>query len=136
MKTLPARMTVAEVRAHMEKRKAPKKNRLGNVAKRVDLGGEKFDSRFERNRYAQLLLEQRAGLISGLKRQVRTPLMGRDGPILTPTGRQMAYVADFTYLRGNVLVIEDTKGVKTEVYLMKKAILAAMGITINEVRQK
>ena len=47
----------------------------------------------------------------------------------------MHYVADFVYrdLTTGREVIEDAKGHKTETYLMKKAILAAQGVTVEEV---
>lgn len=97
--------------------------------------GVRFDSRREARRYADLLMLQRAGEIRDLRRQVKIGMEGRDGPILTPTGRKAAYVADFTYVdtRNGCLVIEDAKGFPTPEYKLKRAILAAMGITIKEV---
>jgi hypothetical protein len=80
-------------------------------------------------------LLQRAGEISDLRRQVPFPLNGKDGPILTPTGRQMLYLADFTYADhrlGGITVIEDAKGHQTDVFLIKKAILAAQGVEVQE----
>lgn len=90
-------------------------------------------SKREAKRVAELRLLERAGQIQGLTLQVKVPLMGRDGPILTPTGRQMHYVADAVYVEDGATVYEDTKGHRTEVYLLKRAILAAMGIALREV---
>lgn len=107
-----------------------KRPKYGN--KKTVFDGIKFDSSKEARRYSQLKLLQRAGEISDLKLQVPFILQGQLGYILTPTGRKMLYKADFTYIEGNKLVIEDVKGFRTKEYLLKKAILAAMGITIRE----
>ena len=105
----------------------------GTEATVVD--GETFDSKREAARWGELRLMQRAGLIDDLRRQVSIPLDGRDGPILTPTGQHMRYVADFVYvdLNTGVRVVEDAKGHPTDVYRMKRAILAAMGVEVREV---
>ncbi len=104
--------------------------------KKVTIDGIKFDSKKEAGRWFDLKLLEKAGDIGGLKRQVTYYLEGRDGPILTPTGRKMRYIADHVYIdwrhRG-IIVVEDVKGVRTPEYLIKKAILAAMGIVISEV---
>lgn len=89
-------------------------------------------SKREHRRIAELRLMERAGLIQGLQTQVSIPLVGRDAPILTPTGRQMHYVADAVYVENGERVIEDSKGFHTDVYLLKRAILAAMGIKVRE----
>lgn len=106
------------------------KNAAGKNAKRTN----GFDSRAEYRRYQDLTMLQRGGVISNLERQVKIPLMGRDGPILTRTGRKMVYVADFTYTENGEHVVEDVKGYPSEVYLLKKAILAAQGIIIRETK--
>ena len=107
-----------------------RKNKYG--AKRVTYQGLKFDSQHERDCWIALLDRKKRGEISDLKRQVSFHMEGRDGPILTPTGLQARYVADFTYIEKGVLIIEDAKGMRTEVYKLKKAILAAQGIFIRE----
>lgn len=105
--------------------------------RRVTVDGITFDSRREMRRWRilQLRLKAKPAEIADLRRQVKIALMGRDGPILTPTGRQMHYVADFVYrdLQTGREVTEDAKGHKTETYQMKKAILAAQGVTVEEV---
>jgi hypothetical protein len=100
---------------------------------RVKVDGITFDSKREAARYGQLLILQGAGQISDLERQVKIPLHGRDGPILTPTGRQMHYVADFRYvdnMQGGAVVVEDAKGFETPEFKLKRAILAAQGVKI------
>lgn len=105
----------------------------GTVPTTVD--GIRFDSRREARRYSELLMLERAGEIERLELQHRIYLEGRDGPILTPKGRRMSYVADFRYwdAAAAAWVLEDAKGHPTDVYQIKKAILAAMGVEIREV---
>lgn len=109
-------------------------HKFGAVSTVVD--GIKFSSKLEAKRYGELLILQRAGVIRDLRRQVKIALTGRDGPILTPTGRQANYVADFVYVdtRHGQEVIEDAKGYPTPEYTLKRAILAAQNVTITEVK--
>lgn len=113
---------------------ARRASKYGN--KKVTVDGIKFDSKKESKRWLELKLLEKAGEIGGIKRQVAYNLAGRDGPILTPTGRQMVYKADFVYIdwtKGGAKIVEDVKGFCTKEYLIKKAILAAQGIVITEV---
>jgi len=109
-----------------------KKNKYG--AKKTTVDGITFDSKKESKRWGELKLLERSGDIADLRRQVPIELQGRDGPILTPTGRQATYRADFVYFdrKLGVEVIEDSKGDKPKDYLLKKAILAAMNVEILE----
>jgi hypothetical protein len=110
--------------------KAPK---YGN--RKTVLDGITFDSAKEAKRWAELKLLEREGGIDCLQRQVPIELHGQLGFIRTKTGRIMTYVADFTYTdkRAREVIIEDAKGFQTPEYKLKRAILAAMGITIREV---
>lgn len=104
--------------------------------KRVKRHGISFHSTKEADRYDFLLMRLKAGEISQLQLQVPIPLMGQLDAIRTPTGLEMTYRADFQYIDhqlGDAVVIEDAKGYPTEVYKIKKAILAAMGIEVEEV---
>lgn len=94
-----------------------------------------YDSRKEHRRANELRLLQRAGIISALQEQVRYELIPaqRDaqGRIIE---RACSYIADFVYTdqHGNTIV-EDTKGVRTDVYRIKrKLMLYVHGIKITE----
>lgn len=66
-----------------------------------------FASTSEANRWAALRLQEKAGLISGLRRQVPFPLM-----TIAPNGLQVkvaVYIADYVYVRDGVEVVEDRK---------------------------
>lgn len=114
--------------------RAPAKaSKYGN--ERVTWNGQKFDSRREMERYSHLLMLERAGRIQQLERQVVFVL----APAVVIDGRKrpaLKYVADFTYVEPGAVVktVEDVKGKITEGYRIKRHLMAAMGITIKEVR--
>lgn len=100
-------------------------------AQRVDAEDGKFDSKLEFRRWRELKLLEQAGVITELKRQVRIPLIPQ-----SKYGREIAYVADFSYREDGKLVIEDTKSeaTKTSLYRLKKRLVAEKyGIEIKEV---
>jgi len=116
----------------------PGEDRFGTRRQKcVHPDGTKFDSKQEMNRYCNLLLMRKAKVIEQLELQPRIPIIIKGVPIryFIATGRrQMFYVADFKYFdrERNRWVIEDVKGHRTEVYKIKRALVDAMGITIEE----
>lgn len=104
-------------------------------ADKVTINGEKFDSKKEARRYSELRLLERGGVISDLRRQVRFELIpsqkGADGKTIE---RPVTYIADFVYTENGTQVVEDTKGMKTKEYIIKrKLMLYIHGIRIKEV---
>ena len=88
-----------------------------------------FDSKAEFIRWCELRILERAGKISDLKRQVKYELIPKQ-----KGERACTYLADFVYKDsdGNT-VVEDTKGVKTDAYrIKKKLMLWVHGIRIKE----
>lgn len=89
--------------------------------------GIRFDSRREANRYAELKLMEKAGLISDLKTQVPFPIHVNGVHVTT-------YKADFVYQEQGRQVVEDAKGMRERVYkLKKKMVRAQYGVEISEV---
>lgn len=85
-----------------------------------------FDSAKEARRAAALGLMERAGEISGLRKQVKFSLAVNGEHVCT-------YTADFVYERGGKRIVEDVKGFTTDVYRIKRALmLACYGIEILE----
>lgn len=86
--------------------------------------GIKFDSKLEAERYAQLKILERAGVIRGLELQPSfelLPSFRKNGK----TWRKTVYKADFRYILadGNRIIIEDVKGstaVITDVFRLKQ----------------
>lgn len=99
---------------------APQKPKSKFRAVPVVVDGIRFDSKLEAGRWQELKLQERAGEISGLRRQVDFPLDVLDSTL-------GCYRADFTYTRGGVYVIEDAKGVLTPLCRWKLKHMAAQG---------
>lgn len=98
--------------------------------RKVRADGMTFDSTKEYSRWCELKLMERAGEIVGLKRQLKIELVPK-----TKLYRAVSYVADFVYFdkRAGKTVYEDVKGMKTEVYKIKKKLLYwRHGIEIKE----
>lgn len=95
-----------------------------------------FDSVKEYRRWQELKLLQKAGEIHDLERQVPFDLIrtqrDENGKVLE---REVKYYADFFYRdKNNQVVVEDTKGMRTKEYIIKrKLMLAVHGIRITEV---
>jgi hypothetical protein len=121
-------------------------------AKRTEVDGIKFASQKEARRYQELKLLERAGDIRNLKLQPRYALCPlvieradvRDVNLGTASVRRCPvsnYVADFEYEQSDrgyggvkwTLVVEDSKGMKTDVYRLKKRWFEAQyGVAIRE----
>ena len=102
-------------------------------AKKVEVNGEKFDSKLEYIRWCGLLVAEKAGVISELKRQV--PFIIAPAVKFYDEKRAlppMKYVADFTYLENGELVVEDSKGVQTPDFRIKRRLMITVhGIQIR-----
>ena len=88
-------------------------------AVKTDVDGITFDSKKEAARYEYLKTLERAGVISDLKLQPRYLLQEPfvcDGK----KERKIEYVADFEYHQDGEIIVEDVKGKKTDVYLLKR----------------
>lgn len=104
--------------------------------RKVTVCGEKFDSMKEANRWGELKLLQRGGKISGLERQVKFVLIPSQKAGRKTVERECAYIADFVYTdtATGEKVVEDTKGFRTDTYIVKrKLLLERYGIQIREV---
>jgi hypothetical protein len=96
---------------------------------KTEIDGITFDSKAEARRYVELVMLERAGEITKLRRQVRYPLMVNDLLVAI-------YIADFVYFEGGRETVEDCKGFLTSTYRLKKKLMKAVwGIEIREVTQ-
>lgn len=92
-------------------------------SKKVIVDGIEFHSKKEGNRYLQLKKLQDEGIISDLKLQV--PFILIEPFVLNKKRyRKMEYIADFVYTRDGKQIVEDTKGYRTDVYKIKKKLMA------------
>ncbi len=117
--------------------------------KKITVDGVTFDSKKEYLRWCELRLLERAGQITDLQRQVKYELVpaqyeeyerysAKTGKRLKNGTRavekECSYIADFVYQQDGRTVVEDTKGYKTEAYIIKrKLMLHIHGIRIREV---
>lgn len=124
-------------------------------SKKITRDGLTFDSLKEYRRFCDLLLLEKAGAITDLKRQVPFELIPAQYEEI-PTGefykrgdrkgqpkfkrvcieQSVVYNADFTYTENGKTVVEDTKSsaTKTKDYILKrKMMLYFHGIRIKEI---
>lgn len=82
--------------------------------------GKVYDSKKEANRSFQLELLAKMGKIQNLQKQV--PFVLQDNFINNQGKkiREIKYIADFVYMEDGKMVVEDSKGVKTEVFKIKE----------------
>jgi hypothetical protein len=87
-----------------------------------------YDSKREARRASDLAILEKIGEIQNLRHQVRfelTPKAGKE--------RASHYIADFVYQEGGKEVIEDAKGFRTPLYVLKRKIMRyRYGIEIKE----
>ena len=94
------------------------------------IDGIEHDSKKEASRWMELQMLQRAGEIANLRRQVTFELIPKQ-----EGERSCNYIADFVYTDNTGrTVVEDAKGVRTDVYkIKKKLMLYRYDIRIKEV---
>lgn len=104
--------------------------------RKTEIDGIRFDSVKEARRWRQLRTMEEAGEIMELRRQVKfvlIPVQKIDGKMVE---REVSYYADFVYVdpKTDQTVVEDAKGIRTQVYVIKrKLLLERFGIRIKEV---
>jgi len=113
-------------KAEIEQRRYQSRNKYHAIPTEVD--GIKFASRAEARRYGDLSLLLNAGLISELVCHPKFEIK--------INGMHVCYyVADFQYLEGGELVVEDVKSAATvtKLYRLKKKLMKAChGISVRE----
>ena len=106
-----------------------KTNKYHNAKFTAD--GYTWDSNKEYNRWCELKLLERSGLITALERQKEFILIDKSA-----YGQKIVYRADFVYEENGKTVVEDVKSeaTKTPLYKLKKRLLAEKyGIKIVEI---
>lgn len=87
---------------------------------KVEVSGKTFDSKKESRDWLKLKSMEESGFIKNLRGQVPFELQPkyttRDGRKIRP----ITYVADFVYERDGSIYVQDSKGVRTDVYKMKR----------------
>lgn len=107
--------------------------------RKVRCCGETFDSMLECERYKYLKALEQQKVISNLQRQVKYVLLPsqKDSKTQKTIEREITYLADFVYEKGSQTIIEDVKGLRTDVYKIKrKLMLYFHGIRVKEVTKE
>lgn len=96
------------------------------------------DSQREATRWTELKLLERAGKIKNLNRQVKFVLIPKQaeyvGKKVKVVEHECSYIADFVYQENGQTIVEDTKGLRTKDYIIKRKLMLYMhGIKIREV---
>lgn len=106
------------------------RSKHGNKPCTID--GEQYRSEREAQRHRELLALQRAGRVANLRREVPF-VLAPSARIAGRTKPALRYFADFTYTEAGVEVVEDVKGMRTQVYLIKRHLMMTVhGISIRE----
>lgn len=101
--------------------------------KKIVVDGETFDSAKEYSRWCELKMLERAGEIADLERQKRFELIPTQKIDGKTVERPLSYIADFCYVENGKPVVEDCKGMRTDVYIIKrKLMLFIHGIRVRE----
>ena len=109
-----------------------KKPKYGN--RKTTVFGITFDSKREAERYLVLRSMEKRCEIYGLRLQVPFELIP-DTVVEGEKIRKVVYIADFVYKTPDgKTVVEDAKGMRTDVYKIKKKLMAMVfGVLIKEV---
>lgn len=118
-------------------------------SRKVTKDGECFDSVREYRRWCELVLLEKAGLLTDLQRQVKYVLIPtqteRFPRFSSKTGKRLqdgirvaekevSYFADFVYQKDGKCVVEDAKGIRTDAYIIKRKLMRYIhGIKVQEV---
>lgn len=124
-------MNIKEYRELVKKSEA--KSKYHN--EKVEFRGITFDSIKERDYYILLLDREKKGEVRHINRQYKVEIQPA---FTTPSGEKIkaiTYLADFYFYdkTRKAWRIIDVKGYKTDVYRLKKKLLAYKGIYIEEV---
>ena len=107
-------------------------------SKKVTYNGMIFDSKKECKRYKELALLEKVGQIENLRCQVKFELLPsyienypryseKTGKRLKDGTRTIEkavnYIADFVYIENGQQVVEDTKGMRTPEYVIKRKLM-------------
>jgi hypothetical protein len=91
-----------------------------------------WDSKKERERWGQLRILESAGKIQELDKKIPYELI----PVSMKHGKRLravVYIADFVYIEDGNKIVEDVKGYRNKVYLLKKRLMwEKFGIDILE----
>ena len=99
------------------------RSKYGN--KKTVLCGITFDSKREAERYLELKAMQQRGEISSLELQ-KVYILAESVIINGRKKPALRYIADFVYLQDGKIIINDSKGMLTDVYKIKRHLMKSV----------
>jgi hypothetical protein len=106
--------------------------KYGNQKTTID--GITFDSRREAERYADLKILEKAGQIHSLELQPKFEIIS-SVTWKGKTYRERYYIADFRYWENGRHVVEDVKGCRNQIYLLKRQLFLRFYGKVYEFRE-
>ena len=94
-------------------------------ARKVALDGFVFDSKAEAARYGELRTLERCGALDGLQVHPRFMLLEAFDDATGEHHRPVFYEGDFAYTDNGQHIVEDVKGVETDVFKLKRKLFLA-----------
>lgn len=126
------RWTNEDYRGHIEKQIGKKSKNPKYKNSKVEIRGIVFDSKKEGNRYVELTMMEKAGIISDLKVKPDAFVLAPAVKLNNRTKPALRYFPDFSYIKSGIFVVEDTKGVQTEAFRIKRHLMKSIhGIEIT-----
>lgn len=113
-------MTAEEYRQMFLGERKPVQKQSKYHAQKTEVDGIVFDSKKESKDYLQLKHLEDCGVIKNLRRQVSFELQPKYTNNKGEHIRAINYVADFVYEQDGKTIVRDTKGVKTDVFKLKR----------------
>ena len=95
-------------------------NKYRNIKTTVD--GITFASKHEATRYSYLKRLEKDNIIADLRLQVKYMLAPAQNNEYRKE-RPLTYIADFVYMYGDIEVVEDAKGKRTDLYIAKRKMM-------------
>jgi hypothetical protein len=101
--------------------------------KKTKLDGHTFDSKRESERYKELKKWKKDGEIRNLVLQPRFPIL-ESFELRGTKMHGVTYIADFLYfdIRKDIYIVEDVKGLKTDLYTVKMKFFLSQRLVNNE----
>lgn len=113
-------------------------NKSGRIPhQKIVVNGIEFDSKVEHDRYLELLIMERTGVISELECHPAWELIPAQKVPGKRAFRGHKYTADFKYIKDGKLIVEDVKSVRTreerDYIINRKLMWMLHGIYVEEV---
>lgn len=108
-------------------------NRYGTKygSRKTEVDGILFDSRREASRYSELKMLERGKAITGLQLQPEFELQAGFRDNKGVWRRPITYKADFLYIEEGKTIVEDVKGMQTDVFKIKMKMFLKQYPTID-----